>query len=148
MPVDTDDRFDMRGDRSQVVRHHNDCHPVVELPQNCVQLLFKFIVHEICRLVEDQHFRVGDQRTAKQRTLQLAARELSDRAPGDRLDTAQVKQLQSFGFIGCGVTAKQPFTGLQPGKHHFTDRYWKGFVYVGYLWQVADSPVTVATDHW
>ena len=53
MAVDADDLFHDAGNRSDVVRNHDDRHAFVQLVQRAVKFLFEFVVHKIRRFVQD-----------------------------------------------------------------------------------------------
>lgn len=83
MAVDADDLLDMGGNRSQIVRYHDDGHFVVELLEQRVKLLLEPVVDEIGRFVQNQQFRIGNQSPPEQGPLQLSARQGADRPSGD-----------------------------------------------------------------
>ena len=72
--VDAGNGLHIRGDDSQVVGHHDDGQPFVEFFQNFVEFGFETSIHEVCRLVEDEQYRVAHQGTAEEDPLGLAAR--------------------------------------------------------------------------
>ena len=67
MAVDADDLLDMGGNRSQIVRYHDDGHFVVELFEQRVKLLLEPVVDEIGRFVQNQQFRIGNQSGSEER---------------------------------------------------------------------------------
>ena len=59
--VDADDRLDIGGDGTQVVRNHHDGHAAVELSENFVQLFFKTVVHKVGGFIQNQQSRIRNQ---------------------------------------------------------------------------------------
>lgn len=70
--VYADDLLHDAGYGSDVVRDHDDCHPVVQFAEGLVQLLFESVVHEIGGFVEDKEFGIRDDGSCEERPLHLS----------------------------------------------------------------------------
>ncbi len=92
--IDADDLLHDAGDRTDVVRNHDDGHPLVQKTKRTIEFVFETVVDEIGRLVENKQFRIGDDRPAKQGPLHLTARDFTDRLCGDIADAGLVEQTQ------------------------------------------------------
>ena len=70
--------FDIGGDGAQIVRHHNDCHTLIELAQQLVEFALELVIDISVGLVEDEQRGVRDHGTTKQCALQLSTRKFAN----------------------------------------------------------------------
>ena len=146
MAVDADDLLDMGGNRSQIVRYHDDGHFVVELFEQRVKLLLEPVVDEIGRFVQNQQFRIGNQSSPEQGPLQLSARQGADRPSGDRFDSADTKQIFGFFPVGGSVSAEQFLACLKARKNDLAHRNGERLIQIRNLRHISDTAVAAALD--
>ena len=63
--IDADNLFDQTRNRADVVRYHDDGHPLAQFPQGVVERLLKLVVDEVGRLVQNQELGLGDDGSAE-----------------------------------------------------------------------------------
>lgn len=140
LPVDADDLLHDAGDRTDVVRHHDDRHAGVQFMQRAVKLLLEFVVHEIRGFVQDQQLRVRDHGPGQQRPLHLPARHLADGAAGRVGDSRCRKQFHRSGTVLLRVAGAESAAALQSRQYDLEDRDRECAVEIRNLRHVADQP--------
>lgn len=146
--VYADDLFHDAGYGSDVVRDHDDCHPVVQFAEGLVQLLFESVVHEIGGFVEDKEFGFRDDGSCEESPLHLSPGDFADGFLRDFGDSGIFDQLQGAIPVFAVVGGSESVVSLQPGQDDFEYRDRECAVEIGDLGHVPDEAFASTEELW
>lgn len=139
-PVDTGNRLYVIGDRTHVMRNHQDRHRLVEVAQDKVKIAFKFVVHKSVRLVEDEEAGLCDDGATQKDALQLSARKLANIFTGQMFYPHLSKHLLHPLIVAGRIMIHKTMPGGKPRKYHIAHADGKLLVGTAHLRQISDEP--------